>query len=40
LVELVEGAEVSISPKVAAAEATRVGRSSQAAAAAIRVAGE
>jgi hypothetical protein len=39
LVELVEGAEVSISPKVAAAEATGVGRSSQAAAA-IRVAGE
>jgi hypothetical protein len=41
-VELVEGAEVSILPKVAAAEATGVGRSSQAAtaAAAIRVARE
>jgi hypothetical protein len=40
LVELVEGAEESILPKVAAAEATGVGRRSQAAVAAIRVVGE
>jgi hypothetical protein len=40
LVELVEGAEESISPKVPAAVATGVGRRSQAAAAAIRVARE
>jgi hypothetical protein len=33
LVELVEGAEVSVSPKVATVEATRVGRRGQAAAA-------
>jgi hypothetical protein len=39
-VGLVEGAEESISPKVAAAEVTKVGRRSQAAAAAIRVARE
>jgi hypothetical protein len=38
-VELVEGLEESISPKVAAAEVTGVGRGSQAVAAAIRVAG-
>jgi hypothetical protein len=37
-VELVEGAVASISPKVATAEATGVGRSGQATAAAIQIA--
>jgi hypothetical protein len=37
-VELVEGAEASVSPKVAVAEATGVGRGRQATTAAIQIA--